>query len=161
MSSGSPVAAYQSKAFEHRPGLVAVGRLAENGAVLDDDRVGGQDPLAVAGGGFGFLPGEPADEVAGAFAGVGRFVDRRRTDGEVEVEGREELATAGGGRGEDETAGSAHWKYPGRCWTLRPRLPRARGSFSFTSTLRKASRSPSGDSNTSTYWERTSVSIRS
>src|SRR5260370_7249198 len=97
------------KFFEHVASVIGGARLAEDVAFEGDFGVGADDDGWANGAGsdeFGFSDGKTLDESVGGFAGVGRFVDGGRVDGEGETGVAQDFGAADGSEGEDELHGA-------------------------------------------------------
>ena len=92
---------------EHGGGFGVVARLSENGAVDQDERVRGQDPLLrmERGRGGGLRAGETGGRFPTGFAREEGLVDVSGGNVERDSERAEDLRAAGRGGGEDEAEG--------------------------------------------------------
>jgi hypothetical protein len=89
---------------QHLAGLAFVARLAEDRAVQENERVGGEDPIGGVerGGRGGLLARETRRGVPARLTRRDRFVDAGRDGGERNAERREDLRAAGRAGGEEE-----------------------------------------------------------
>jgi hypothetical protein len=90
---------------QHLAGLAFVARLAEDRAVQENERVGGEDPIGGVerGGRGGLLARETRRGVPARLTRRDRFVDAGRDGGERNAERREDLRTTGRAGGEEKT----------------------------------------------------------
>jgi len=96
---------FATREVPQHPGRIdVVARLSQDGAVEQDERVGGQDPVAgmARGPRRGLLPRESAGGLVSRLPGHEGFVDVGRRDLERNSERGQDLCAAGRGGGEDE-----------------------------------------------------------
>jgi hypothetical protein len=128
---------------QHLPSLGLVARLAENGVLEEDERVGREHPLAgVARRADGGLPGGQARRSgAPGLSRLDTLIDVGGSDAERDAQSGEDLGAARGGGGEDETG-------------YHPVILRPIFFLSFRGAKRRGHRAPSADVSLRTAAER-------